>query len=133
MNDERLGDVVFHAKTGIERGEGVLEDDLQVASQFAHLAAADAYQIPAIVNNGSRCGLDQTKNEAAEGALARAGFAHQPQRFAGVNLQRNIIDGANFSAKLAGKGRVAVREDLGQVADFEKGHRRFSLRLLSAG
>jgi hypothetical protein len=39
-----------------------------------------------------------------------------------VNLKANVIDRADFSARPATKGRIARMKDLGQVADFEKGH-----------
>ena len=56
----------------------------------------------------SRRGLDQPQDQSAERALAGAGFADQPQRLAGVNLERNIVDGAHFSARFAAEGGVAM-------------------------
>ena len=36
MDDERLGNDVFHSHSGIERAERVLKDDLHVAAKAAH-------------------------------------------------------------------------------------------------
>ena len=45
MNDERLGDDFLDTEAGIERGEGILKDDLHIAAQPAHFAGAGAEQV----------------------------------------------------------------------------------------
>ncbi len=122
MNDQGLGDDIFHAKARVERGERILKNNLQVAAQAAHFAPAGGEQIASFEADRARSGLDQAKDEASQRALARAGFADEAERLSGMNVERNIIDCADFSARLAAKRRLAVREDLRQVADFKQRH-----------
>ncbi len=42
MNHQRLGHDFFHAHARVERGEGVLKDDLHIAAKMAKLAAEEA-------------------------------------------------------------------------------------------
>ncbi len=73
--------------------------------------AAGREQIGVLETDASGRRLDQAQDEASQRALAGAGFAHQAKRFAGVDVERNVID------------RADLAEDFGQVANFEKGHR----------
>ena len=82
MNDQRLGDDVFDAEAWIERGEGILKNDLHVAAQAAHFAAAGGQQIAAFEADAAGGGLDQAQNQASQRALAGAGFADQAESFA---------------------------------------------------
>ena len=122
MNDQRLGDDVLHAETRIERGERILKNDLQIATQPAHFAAAGRQQIAAFEMYGAGSGLDQAKDEASQSALAGTGFPYETKRLTGVNVERNVIDRANLSARLAPKRRFAMREHLRQIADFKQRH-----------
>ena len=122
MNDQGLGDDVFDAIAGVEGGEGVLEDDLHVAAEATHFAAAGGEQIAAVEAHAAGGGLDEAKDEASESALARTGFADQAESFSGVNVERNVVDGAHLAAGFAAEGRFGMRENLGQVADFDQGH-----------
>lgn len=112
MDDERLGDDVFYSATGVERGEGILKDDLHIASELPHFTAADADEIVALVKNRSGGGFDEAQDQSAERALPGAGFANESERFAGMNLERNVIDCADFPSRLAAKGRIALVENL---------------------
>ena len=71
MDDERLGDDVFHAVTGIERSERILKDDLHITAQAAHIAAARGQQIAAFKAYAAGRRLDQTQNQSSQRALAR--------------------------------------------------------------
>ena len=100
MDKKRLGDDVFDAEAGIERGEGILKDDLHIAAQAAHFAGAGGEQVAAFEADAARGGLDEAQEQASERALARARFADQAESFAGVNVERDIVDGAHFAAEL---------------------------------
>jgi hypothetical protein len=123
MNDERLGDDVLDAEAGIERGEGILEDDLHIAAQPPHFAGAGGEQVAAFEADAARSRLKEPQNQPSQRALARSRFAHQSESFASLNVERNIVHGANFTSGLSAKRRFAVRINLGQVADFDKRHR----------
>jgi hypothetical protein len=122
MNDKGLGDYVFYAEAGVERGEGVLEDDLHVAAELAHLAARGGEQVATVEADAAGGGLDEAEDEASEGALAGAGFADQAEGFSGMNVEGDVVDGANFAAGFSAEGRLGVRENFGEVADFDQGH-----------
>ena len=51
MNDQRLGNHVFHAKSWVKRGKGILKNDLEVAPKVANLTATGSEQIPALEVN----------------------------------------------------------------------------------
>ena len=118
MNDQGLGDDVFHTQAWIERGERVLKNNLQVATPAAHFAFAGREQVAAFQAYAARGGLDQTKNESAQCTLARTGFPNQPERLARINIQRNVVDRANFAVRAA-KQRFAMGKNLCQVTNFE--------------
>ena len=112
MNDQGFRDDLFDGEARVERGEGILKNDLQVAAQAAHFGAAGGEQVASIEPDAAGGGLDQAEDEASERAFARAGFADQAKRFAGMDVKRNAVDGADF----------AVRIDLRKVADFDERH-----------
>ena len=87
VNDQRLGDDVFNAEAGIERGEGVLKDDLHIAAEAAHFAGAGGEQIAVFEADVAGRGLDEAQDQSSERALARARLAHQSEGFAGVNVE----------------------------------------------
>ncbi len=122
MDDQRLGDDVFHAQARIERTEGILKDDLHVAAQLPHLAAAGGEQIVAFELNAAGSWLDQTKDQPSQRALARSGFANQAESLAGMDVEGDVVHGAHFAFRAAAEDRFAQQVDLGEIADFEQGH-----------
>ena len=111
MDDQRFGDDVFYSEARVERGEGILKDDLQVAAQAAYFGAARRKQIGVLETDAARGGLDQAEDEASQSAFAGAGFADETERLAGVDVERDIID------------RADLAEDFGQVAKIREGAR----------
>jgi hypothetical protein len=82
-----LGD--GHARA--ERAEGILEDDLQAITQRPHLlerVAADVAPMKAMRPSDE---IRRSQREA-ERRLARAGFAHHAQRFAGGSDRLDAVD-----------------------------------------
>src|ERR1700675_1417378 len=72
--------------------------------------------------NGARSGLDEAEDEASERALAGAGFADQAERFAFMDVEGDIVYGADFAHAAAAERRFGEIENLGQVADFNESH-----------
>jgi hypothetical protein len=122
MNNQWLGDDVPYAEAGVEGGEGILKNNLQVAAEATHFPTVGGEQVVAIQAHAACCGFDEAKDEASQGALAGAGFADEAERFAGVDVERNVIDGSNFSARLSAEQRFGMGEDFRQVANFEERH-----------
>ena len=116
-----LGDDVFDPEAGIERGEGILKDDLHIAAQAAHFTGAGGEQVAAFETDAARSRLDQAQQQASERAFARTRFADQAESFAGVNVERNIVDGAHFAVSFP-KHRFALRINLCEISDFEQRH-----------
>ena len=122
MDDQGLGDDVFDAKAGVERGEGILEYDLQVAAQVPHFGMSSREQIFAFEADAAGGGLDEAENQASQSAFAGAGFSDESKGFAGVDVKGNIIDGADVSTRLAAEWRLSARKDLGQIPNFDQSH-----------
>ena len=123
MNDQRLGNDIFHPESRIERGKRILKNDLHVAAQAPHLATASRQQIASLEAHAARSRLNQPKNQTPQRALARTGLSHETKRLAGLNVERNIIDRAHFSPRLPAKYCLAMRKDLRQVANFNQRHK----------
>jgi hypothetical protein len=62
MNDHRLGKDFLHSEAWIEGGEGVLEDDLHVAAEAAHLGAVGGEEIFTFEADAAGCRLDQAQD-----------------------------------------------------------------------
>jgi hypothetical protein len=127
VDEERLGDDVFDAEAGIERGEGILKDDLHIAAQAAQVGVAGGEQIAVFEADAAGSGLDEAKNHASERALAGTGFTDQSESFAGMDVKRNLVDGTDLAMRILAGGSAAedghaVRINLGQIADFDKRH-----------
>ena len=58
MNYERLSDHVFDPETRIERGEGILKNNLQIPAQSSHFPAASRQEIAALESHLARSRLD---------------------------------------------------------------------------
>ena len=110
---QRFSQDVAHAHFRIQAGIRVLEDHLQLAAQGAHATAGSGAQLLTAVAYAARCAIDQTQQRAADGALARARFANQAQRFTGLDGERDIVHRAHRH------GRGA--EELLQVLHFDQG------------
>src|SRR6266545_3866722 len=74
--DQRLAD----PPARIERGIGILEDDLQLAAQLSHARVACRHHILALEDDLSGVGFDETQACTAGGRLAAAGFADEAER-----------------------------------------------------
>ena len=114
-DDQRLGDDVADAAPGIERGDRVLEDQLQAAAHQAHLVGREPGELGAVEHHLARGRAAQLQDGAAQGRLATAQFAHQAQGLALADMQAHI---GHRRQRLAADG---VFDD--QVSDGEqRGH-----------
>src|SRR6185437_9431681 len=107
---------------GVERGVGILEDDLRLAPEATQLVRIEGQQVAPVEANASRIWLDQPQHQPAHGRLAAAGLADQPQRLAALDRKANAIDRADVSGRCA-EQRAAGDEMLFQALDLEQsGH-----------
>ena len=91
VNDQRLGNDVFDAEAGIERGEWILKDDLHVAAQTPHFARVRCEQVKIFEANTAGGRLDQAQDQAPQRALAGAGFPDQSEGLARMNVERDAF------------------------------------------
>src|SRR5207245_9711795 len=96
MNDQRLGDDVLDAVTGIEGGKRILKNDLQVAAEAAHFTRAGGEQVAAFEADAAGGGFNQAQDQAAQRAFARSGFANQAKGLAGFDVESDVIDRADM-------------------------------------
>src|SRR5262249_45938601 len=125
MNDQGLADDGADAHARVERGIGVLKDDLDVASQRAQFLAVERQHVLAVKPDLARCRLDEAEHAATGGGLAATGLADESERLARLDVKIDAVDRMDGPA-LALQQTGADRERLGQVADTEQrlGHCR---------
>lgn len=88
---EGFGDDIACCHSGVEAGEGVLEDDLELASFVAELLMVD--EVFAHPEDISAAGGEELEDCASEGRFSAAGFADDSESFTGVEVEADIVDG----------------------------------------
>ena len=88
---EALGDDLADGEPRRQRAIGVLEHDLHLPAQRAHLAAAQAVDARAVELDGALA-LDQPQQRQAERGLAGAALADDADRMALADIERNAVD-----------------------------------------
>ncbi len=92
MDGEGLGEDVADGHARIERGVGILEDDLHAAAEGAHGGGGGGRQRVAFEEDFAGGGFDEAEQHAGDGALAGAGFADQAEGFAGCDGEGDVVD-----------------------------------------
>src|SRR5918995_5978605 len=114
MGPHRLADDPADAVARIERGEGVLEDDLHAAPEGTELAFAAVSDVLAVEDDAARGRLVEPQDRAPDRRLAASRLTHQSERLAAPDLERHVVDGLNVAD-------VAIQEDpaLDRKVDLE--------------
>src|SRR5579862_6061380 len=86
---------------GIERGVGILEDDLHPTPKLTPVVLAQPRDLTALELDASLGGRDETEKGAAQRRLAAARLAHEPEHLAFAQLERDVVDGAHCGARPA--------------------------------
>src|SRR4029077_14408876 len=118
VDQERFAGDVANGHSRVERRVRILEDDLHLAADLAHLTALEARDVPAVEDDLPGRGLCQLDQRAREGGLATAGLPHEPDRLPGLNGQIYAVDGVDVPDRALQDSR-ADREVLDQVLDAE--------------
>ena len=116
---EALGDLLADGHDGVEAGHGFLEDHADAgAADLPHVGGCSAGEVDAFEPDaaagdatGGRGREEAHDGERGDG-FAGAGFADDGEGFAGIDVEGDVIDGAD------GAG-VGGKVDL-EVADFEE-------------
>src|SRR6185437_1540474 len=77
VDQQRLGNNFFYAHARVERGKGILKDDLHIAAQAAKLTGAGGKDIFTVEGDGAGSGFDEAKNHPPQRSLAATRFAYQ--------------------------------------------------------
>src|SRR4029079_3453166 len=119
VDDQGLADDRTDIHARIERGIGVLEDDLDVAAQQAKLVRRQLPDILAFKMDVARGLTRQAKPAASGGRFAAAGCADQPQGLAAVDVKVHAVDRVD-AVGVAAEQTALERKFLGQVLDPEQ-------------
>ena len=123
---ERLTNDVFHQPARVQAGVGVLEDHLDAAAHGLGISAFEGgVGVLPIKSEATARGVVQAHQQAGHGALATAGFAHQGQRLALLDLEAHTVHSvqqrAGFSFQHAVEPGGRYVEGLGQVVRLHQG------------
>ena len=136
MQAQRFGQRLADGEARVQRGVGILEDDLHVAAQVAQRAAGQATHVAAGEADRALGGLDQAQYQAAGRRLAAARFPHQRQRLARRHVEGKAVDRAHGTDGTLEDDAALYREVLGEAGDGEEGlggHSAASARTRSSG
>ena len=117
---ERVGEGSLDGLARVERGVGVLEDHLGDAGDGFAVARGGGGDVFAVEQDAAGGGGDEAEDGEGEGGFAAAGFADQADAFAGVDGERDAVDGAE-RAGAAGEQAAADGEVDGEVFDGKEG------------
>jgi hypothetical protein len=112
VDHQRLDDDLLNTHAGIESGVGILKNGLHATAQGWQLALRDAGDGLAVKGDGTRGGLEETEDDAGNGAFAGAGFADEAEGFSALDGEGDTVDD--------GHAGFCVR--LGQVASDQQRH-----------
>src|SRR5215475_703133 len=118
-----------HAR--VEGGKWILKDDLHVPPQLSQLGRGGLEDILSFKADGTRGGLNQPQDHAAERGLSAARFAYEAQCLAGENVERNSAYGSNLRRTVRREEAGCARVSLNQLTNFEQWHKIEGQLLLS--
>ena len=113
MDQKGLGNDAHAGHSGIQRGKGILKDDLQFLAQGPQLPAGKLGNIPPLIQNLAGSGLQKPDQQPAGGGLAAARFPRQAQGFPLQNGEGNVVDRLHhqgLSADGGGLGNKMLRQ-----------------------
>src|SRR5205823_3281561 len=91
VDEQRLRDDVTDRHARIERGVGVLEDDLQLASYLAQARLLHPRQVLTAEHDGPGRRLQQLQDAISGGRLPRSRFPHESKRLTGIDVEGDIV------------------------------------------
>src|SRR6185436_13565730 len=130
VDADGLADDLAHVHARVQARVRILEDDLHLAAEGAHLRRAEREDVASVVHDAAVARLDQAEDEAAERALAAAALADEAERLAPADADGDAVDRAEdvLAAEEAAAHGEVLREPLGR--DERAGGRRLRLGFL---
>src|SRR5439155_2660666 len=86
---------VDDAAAGVQRGDRVLEDELDPWSQAAQLLSPDGGELDPVEHDAARRGPGQLEDRAPGRRLAAPGFTDEPERLAAGHVEAHVADGVH--------------------------------------
>lgn len=97
VDGEGLGEDLADGHAGVERGVGVLKDDLHAAAEGAEMAGGGVGNVGAVEVDRAAGGLDEAKHHAGDGAFAAAGFADDAEGLSAMDGEADVLDDGRFA------------------------------------
>ena len=116
MDDPRFGHDVAGPEAWVDRGEGILVDELHVSAHRPQGRTFERHEVLAAEGGLPGIRFNEPQQDPPGGRLARARLTHQSVRLAGLERDRDILHGAHLSASAP----TAARERLAQPARVEQ-------------
>jgi hypothetical protein len=92
VDHQGLGNDLLDAHAGIEGGVGILKHGLHAAAERLELALRDAGDGLAVKGHASGGGLEESEDDAGDGAFAGAGFADEAEGFSALDGEGDAVD-----------------------------------------
>ena len=115
---EWLADDVANGHAWIQRRVRILEDDLQLTADRAHLLPLEARDVATVDDDRARGRLDQLENGARERGLTTPGLADEPERLALPDLEIDAVDRVHVAHRPLEQA-LPDRKVLDEVLDAE--------------
>ncbi len=119
VNEQRFADDGADRHAWVERGVGVLEDDLHVAPQGPQRTAGDSGDVFPLEQDIAGRRLQQFHDEPPGRCLSAARLAHKPQDLPLSNLETDPVNRLHVTGN-SRQDAAADREVLHQVFDFNQ-------------
>ncbi len=100
---DRLGDDLTDGHARVERGRGVLEDQVEVLAQRTHRAAGQVGDVGAVHPDGAARGFVEAYGATADGRLPAAGLPDQADDLTPADGDRDPVDGTDGAAARGGE------------------------------
>ena len=97
VDRERLADDVAHRHARVQRRVRILEHDLQLTADLAHLLALVVRDVTTVDDDPSRGRLDQLEDRSSKGRFAAAGLTDQPECLPVRDPEVDTVDGVHLT------------------------------------
>ncbi len=117
MDDPGLGHDVADREARVDRREGVLVDELDMAPGLAQLGPSQAQQVPPAEGDAAGVGRDEPQQDPCQCRLARSRLAHQPVCLASFDGEIHVAHGLDLTPPAA----TTRHEGLAEATSIEQG------------
>ena len=120
VHAQRLADHARNRVARVQRRVRILEDHLHPPPQRAHLRLAEVGDVGAVEGDLPGGRLVEAEERAADGRLAAARLADEPERLAALDLERDAVDGLDVADVAVHHDAAPDREPDLEVVDLDE-------------